>query len=152
MLARWASKLAAGYRQALQPRLLVLPGLVAGVAAWNAAFPEQQLGLVELGCLVAGFLSYKVRPGGWVALALALSQPLVGGAVGAPRRAQACRPACCVAHASLAVAAVLAPPAPLLLTPSAHLFLLCAPLPLPLHTRSHTLAITYSPEHTTDAY
>lgn len=44
-----------------QPRLLVLPGLLAAAAAWNAAYPEDALGMVEQGCLVGGFLSWKVR-------------------------------------------------------------------------------------------
>lgn len=61
-LARWAAKLLAAYRTALQPRLLVLPALLAAAAAYNAvAGPEGQLGLVEQGCLVGGFLSWKVR-------------------------------------------------------------------------------------------
>jgi hypothetical protein len=59
---RWAAKLAATYRHALQPRLLVLPGLAGAVAAWNAALPDAQLGPVEQGCLLGGFLSWKVRP------------------------------------------------------------------------------------------
>lgn len=46
---------------ASQPRLLVLPGLLAAAAAWNAAYPEEALGMVEQGCLVGGFLSWKVR-------------------------------------------------------------------------------------------
>ncbi|KAI7842538.1 hypothetical protein COHA_003775 [Chlorella ohadii] len=57
---RGAAKVAAAYRQALQPRLLVLPGLLAAAAAWNAAFPEDALGPVEQGCLVGGFLSWKI--------------------------------------------------------------------------------------------
>lgn len=62
-LARWGAKLLAAYRTALQPRLLVLPGLLAAAAAYNAAAgPEDQLGLVEQGCLLGGFLSWKVRP------------------------------------------------------------------------------------------
>lgn len=60
-LPRTAAKIFAGYRQSLQPRLLVLPGLIAAAAAWNAAFPEAQLGLVEQACLLAGFCSWKVR-------------------------------------------------------------------------------------------
>lgn len=64
-LARWGAKLLAAYRTALQPRLLVLPALLAAAAAYNAAAgPEDQLGLVEQGCLVGGFLSWKVRPTG----------------------------------------------------------------------------------------
>ncbi|KAL4439962.1 hypothetical protein ABPG75_002963 [Micractinium tetrahymenae] len=60
-LARWAAKLFAAYRTALQPRLLVLPALLAAAAAYNAAAaPEDQLGLVEQGCLLGGFLSWKV--------------------------------------------------------------------------------------------
>lgn len=60
-LARWGAKLLAAYRTALQPRLLVLPGLLAAAAAYNAAAgPEDQLGLVEQGCLLGGFLSWKV--------------------------------------------------------------------------------------------
>ena len=41
----------------------MLPGLLAAAAAWNAALPDLQLGSVELGCLVGGFLSYKVGRG-----------------------------------------------------------------------------------------
>ncbi len=59
-------------RHALQPRLLILVGLVAGINAYNAAFPEQPLSLVEEGCLVAGFLSYKVRGLHFLRLALVL--------------------------------------------------------------------------------
>ncbi|GAB4823706.1 hypothetical protein N2152v2_010752 [Parachlorella kessleri] len=59
-MMRSVAKWLASYRHALKPRLLVLVGLVAGMAAYNAAFPEQPLSLVEEGCLVAGFLSYKV--------------------------------------------------------------------------------------------
>lgn len=60
---RFFAKGFASYRQALQPRLLVLVGLVAGCSAFNAAYPEQAVSIVEEACMVAGFLSYKV--GGW---------------------------------------------------------------------------------------
>ena len=59
-LTRNVAKLFAAYQQALKPRLLVLPGLLAAAAAWNAALPDLQLGAVEQGCLLGGFLSYKV--------------------------------------------------------------------------------------------
>lgn len=59
--ARGAAKLFAAYGQALRPRLLVLPALLGAVAAWNSAFPEEPLGLLEQGCLLGGFLSWKVR-------------------------------------------------------------------------------------------
>jgi hypothetical protein len=60
---RFFAKGFAAYRQALKPRLLVLVGLVAGCSAFNAAYPEQAVSIVEEACMVAGFLSYKV--GGW---------------------------------------------------------------------------------------
>lgn len=59
-LARNAAKLGAAYRQALNPRLLVPAGLLGACAAWNAAFPEFPLGVVEAGCALGGFWSYKV--------------------------------------------------------------------------------------------
>ena len=76
-LARGAAKLFAAYRHALQPRLLVLPGLLASAAAFNAtlAGPEGQLGLVEQGCLLGGFLSWKVRA--WAAAVALLPNALV---------------------------------------------------------------------------
>lgn len=58
--ARNIAKLFAAYRNSLNPRLLVPVGLVAGCAAWNAAFPDFHLGIVEQGCLLGGFVSYKI--------------------------------------------------------------------------------------------
>ena len=54
----------AGLRHAAQPRLLVLVGMFAAWAAFNAAFPDDPLTRLEEGCMVGGFLSYKVRPAG----------------------------------------------------------------------------------------
>lgn len=56
LFAKWL----ASYRHALQPRLLVLISLFGAIAAYNSAFPEQPLSLIEEGCLIGGFLSYKV--------------------------------------------------------------------------------------------
>ena len=58
--ARSVAKLAAAYQQSLNPRLLVIIGLVAGCAAWNATFPEFNIGIVEQGCFIGGFWSYKI--------------------------------------------------------------------------------------------
>lgn len=58
-LLRRAAKVGAAYRAALRPRLLVLVGLAGLVAAYNAAAPEP-LPLVYEGCVLGGFLSYKV--------------------------------------------------------------------------------------------
>ena len=68
---RWLAKLGAAYSHALRPRLLVLVGLAAACAAVNAGGDpgDPPLGLVELGCCTAGFLSYKASRGrtalGW---------------------------------------------------------------------------------------
>lgn len=56
---RRAAKVGAAYRTALRPRLLVLVGLAAALGAYNAAAPEP-LPVVYEGCLLGGFLSYKV--------------------------------------------------------------------------------------------
>lgn len=55
-----------GNRHALRPRLLVLVGLVAAIPAYGAAFPDEPLTLVEQGCLVGGFLAYKVGGYAWL--------------------------------------------------------------------------------------
>ena len=55
------AKIGAAYRQSLTPRLFIPFGLVAACAAWNAALPEEyHLNIVEQGCMLGGFLSYKV--------------------------------------------------------------------------------------------
>lgn len=54
------AKLAAAYQQALTPRLLIPVGLVAACAAWNSAFPDMYIDVVNQGCLIGGFLSYKI--------------------------------------------------------------------------------------------
>jgi hypothetical protein len=59
-MIRNVAKIGAAYRQSLNPRLLVPMGLLGAFAAWNAAFPDFQLGLVECGCALGGFWSYKV--------------------------------------------------------------------------------------------
>lgn len=58
-LLRRLAKLGAAYRAALRPRLLVLVGVAALIAAYNKAAPEP-LPLVYEGCILGGFLSYKV--------------------------------------------------------------------------------------------
>jgi hypothetical protein len=59
--ARAVAKLIAAYRHALSPRLLIPAALIAGAAAWNAAAaPADQIGLLEQGCALGGFASYKV--------------------------------------------------------------------------------------------
>jgi hypothetical protein len=58
-LPRAGAKLLAAWAQAARPRLLVPVGLLAAAAAWNAAFPDARLGLLEEGCLLGGFLAYK---------------------------------------------------------------------------------------------
>lgn len=55
---RGAAKVVAGYRQALQPRLLVPTALAVGIAVYNKLAPEP-LELFYQGCLLAGFLTYK---------------------------------------------------------------------------------------------
>jgi len=58
---RTLAKIGIGYRYSLNPRLLLLIGLACSCAAWNALQPvEQQIGLVEEGCLLGGFLGYKI--------------------------------------------------------------------------------------------
>lgn len=58
--ARQLAKLGAAYRQAIRSRLLIPIGLAAGSAAWNHVYPESQIGIVEEGCLLGGFLGYKI--------------------------------------------------------------------------------------------
>lgn len=58
---RMPAKILAGYLQALRPRLLVPVGLAAMSGAVNlAAGPGQGLDLLHQGCLLGGFLAYKV--------------------------------------------------------------------------------------------
>jgi hypothetical protein len=58
--ARTLAKIGAAYRMSFNPRLLVLIGLLSGCAAWNANFPDMQLNMVDVGCVLGGYLSYKV--------------------------------------------------------------------------------------------
>eukprot|EP00890_Picochlorum_soloecismus_P003719 jgi/Picsp_1/4348/NSC_01854-R1_hypothetical protein CHLNCDRAFT_138304 [Chlorella variabilis] len=58
---RSLTKIGIGYRYSLNPRLLLLIGLACSCAAWNALQPAgQHIGLVEEGCLLGGFLGYKI--------------------------------------------------------------------------------------------
>lgn len=58
---RTLTKIGIGYRYSLNPRLLPLIGLACSCAAWNALQPvEKHIGLVEEGCLLGGFLGYKI--------------------------------------------------------------------------------------------
>lgn len=57
----WIAKIGAAYRMSLNPRLLILIGLVVATHVWNYFFQDEyHLGMVEKGCLVGGFLSYKM--------------------------------------------------------------------------------------------
>jgi hypothetical protein len=82
---RRLAKIAASYRAALRPRLLVPLGLAMAVAAFNAASPEP-LPLVDEGCVLAGFLSYKVAllvrvaDAQWPASRRTRGAPVLGGA------------------------------------------------------------------------
>jgi len=84
-LLRRLAKIAASYRAALRPRLLVPLALALGVAAFNAAAPEP-LPLVDEGCVLAGFLSYKVAllikvaDAQWPASRRTRGAPVLGGA------------------------------------------------------------------------
>lgn len=55
---RRAAKLAAAYRAALRPRLLVPVGLAAAIGAWNR-LSGAPLPLLYEGCIAGGFLAYK---------------------------------------------------------------------------------------------
>lgn len=58
---RVLAKIGVGYGYSLNPRLLIPIGLVMACAAWNSTQGvDQQISLVEQGCLVGGFLGYKV--------------------------------------------------------------------------------------------
>ncbi|GLI61890.1 hypothetical protein VaNZ11_004402 [Volvox africanus] len=60
-LLRRAAKVGCAYRQALQPRLLVPVSLAGLSAAYNQiAGPDGALDLLHQGCLLGGFLSYKL--------------------------------------------------------------------------------------------
>ncbi|KXZ47348.1 hypothetical protein GPECTOR_36g71 [Gonium pectorale] len=60
-LLRRLAKLGCAYRQALQPRLLVPVALAAGCAAYNRLVgPEASLDTLHQGCLLGGFLAYKL--------------------------------------------------------------------------------------------
>jgi len=64
-VGRFVSKAMAGYRESLKPRLLVPAMLAGGCWLYNhGAEPSAQLGLVEEGCLVLGFASYKLALAG----------------------------------------------------------------------------------------
>jgi hypothetical protein len=58
-LPRNAAKLVAAYRHALQPRLLVPCGLALAMATWNQV-SGAPLDVIHEGCLLGGFLTYKV--------------------------------------------------------------------------------------------
>lgn len=58
--ARNLSKLGAAYKQAARARLLLPVALAAGCSVWNAINPDAQIGIVEEGCLIGGFLGYKI--------------------------------------------------------------------------------------------
>lgn len=63
-VGRFVSKAFAGYMEALNPRLLVPAALAAAAWLYNQnAEPEVQLGLLEEGCLILGFASYKLALG-----------------------------------------------------------------------------------------
>ncbi|EFJ50235.1 hypothetical protein VOLCADRAFT_104055 [Volvox carteri f. nagariensis] len=58
---RRMAKVGCAYRQALQPRLLVPVALAGLSAAYNQIVgPERALDLLHQGCLLGGFLSYKL--------------------------------------------------------------------------------------------
>jgi hypothetical protein len=59
-LARFIARLVAAYVQALSPRLLIPASLVGIIWIWDTSLPEFQLNLAEQGCMIGGFLSYKV--------------------------------------------------------------------------------------------
>ena len=60
-LLRNLAKVGIGYRYSLNPRLLIPIGLAMGCFAYNRVLgSETPLGLVEEGCLLGGFLGYKV--------------------------------------------------------------------------------------------
>lgn len=55
---RALAMVAAGYRQAMRPRLLIPITLFASFTVYRQLY-EQRLGLIEAGALLAGFLSFK---------------------------------------------------------------------------------------------
>lgn len=58
---RVLAKIGVGYRYSLNGRLLIPIGLVMACTAWNSTQDvDHQISLVEQGCLVGGFLGYKV--------------------------------------------------------------------------------------------
>ena len=60
-LVRNVAKATVGYRYSLNPRLLIPVGLALGCFIYNNMHDaESQLGLVEEGCLMGGFLGFKV--------------------------------------------------------------------------------------------
>lgn len=60
-LLRNLAKVGVGYRYSLNPRLLIPTGLALACFAYNSVLGgENPLGLVEEGCLLGGFLGYKV--------------------------------------------------------------------------------------------
>merc|ERR1712136_676755 len=58
-VGKWAAKGLGAYQAALQPRLLVPVALAAGAWYYNQT-AETPLGLVEGGCRLLGFGSYKL--------------------------------------------------------------------------------------------
>lgn len=60
-MLRNLAKVGVGYSYSLNPRLLIPTGLALGCFAYNSVFgDEAPLGLVEEGCLLGGFLGYKI--------------------------------------------------------------------------------------------
>jgi len=57
---RTLNKVVVGLGYSLNARLLIPVGLVAGCALYNAVAGEGGLSLVEEGCMIGGFLGYKV--------------------------------------------------------------------------------------------
>lgn len=58
---RNVAKIAVGYRYSLNPRLLIPIGLAGACFTYNNVYgSEAPLGLIEEGCLLGGFLGYKV--------------------------------------------------------------------------------------------
>lgn len=84
---RWITKLGYAYRSSLNPRLLVPITLVLLTGLWNQKFADDyHLGIVEQGCLIGGFLSYKI------ALILKLYDDLKPRALTEEEMLQASRP------------------------------------------------------------
>ena len=78
---RNAATLLAAYKHALNPRLLVFVGLACLMGCYNSV-AEEPLSRLEEGCLLLGFLSYKVSLILKVAADLAPKVCVWGGAGG----------------------------------------------------------------------